>query len=133
MRLVGSHSLCVGIRTLDRPARSLVAISGVPRGSLGCSTSPPPRNFQGPPKSCQTQSDCEKLKIAEFRTPTPQDVRQKGSKILKLPPVRNLFTLAMKNKLVVIINSLKVAKMKKILLYEMKFLYQITAASRTPD
>ena len=24
-------------------------------------------------------------KIAEFRTPTPQDVRKKGSKILKLP------------------------------------------------
>jgi len=24
------------------------------------------------------------LKIAEFRTPTPQDVRKKGSKILKL-------------------------------------------------
>ena len=25
------------------------------------------------------------VKIAEFRTPTPQDVREKGSKILKLP------------------------------------------------
>jgi len=42
-----------------------------------------------------------------------------GSKFLKLPPVRNCFTLAMTNKLVVIINSLKVPK---ILLYEMKFL-----------
>jgi len=63
------------------------------------------------------------LKIAEFRTPTPQDVRKKKcSKILKLPPVRNSFTLAMTNKLVVIINSLKVPKIKKILLYEMKFL-----------
>jgi len=40
-----------------------------------------------------------------------QDVWKKGSKILKLPPVRNCFTLAMKNKLVVIINSLKVPKM----------------------
>ena len=47
---------------------------------------------------------------------------KKGSKILKLPPVRNWFTLAMTNKLVVIINSLKVPKIKKILLYEMKFL-----------
>ena len=37
-------------------------------------------------------------------------------------PVRNCFTFAMKNKLVVIINSLKVPKIKKILLYEMKFL-----------
>jgi len=63
------------------------------------------------------------LKIAEFRTPTPQDVREKkGSKILKLPPVRNCFTLAMTNKLVVTINSLKVPKIKKILRYEMKLL-----------
>ena len=78
---------------------------------------------EGPPKSRQTQPDREKLlKIAEFRTPTPQDVRKKGSKILKLPPVRNCFTLAMTNKLVVIINILKVPKIKKILLYEMKFL-----------
>jgi len=34
----------------------------------------------------------------------------------------NSFTLTMTNKLVVIINSLKVLKIKKILLYEMKFL-----------
>jgi len=47
------------------------------------------------------------LKIAEYRTPVPQDVREKGSEILKLPPVRNCFTLTMANKLVVIINSLK--------------------------
>ena len=52
----------------------------------------------------------------------PEDVRKKGSKILKLPPVGNCFTLAMTNKLVVIINSLKVPKVKKSLLYEMKFL-----------
>ena len=58
---------------------------------------------------------------------------KKGSKILKLPPVRNCFTLAMTDKLVVIINSLKVPKIKKLLLYEMKFLVQITAASRTAD
>jgi len=62
------------------------------------------------------------LKIAEFKTPTPQDVRKKGSKILKLPSVRNCFTLAMTNKLVVIMDSLKVPKINKILLYEMKFL-----------
>jgi len=79
---------------------------------------PPPRNSEAPPKSFQTQPNCVKLlKIAEFRTPTPQDVRKKGSKILKLPPVRNCFTLAITNKMVVIINSLK-----KMLLYEMKYL-----------
>ena len=54
-------------------------------GGLGCSNDPP-RNYEGPQKSCQTQPDLWKLlKIAEFRTPTPQDVREKGSKILKLP------------------------------------------------
>ena len=53
------------------------------------------------------------LKIAGFRTPTPQDVREKGSKILKLPPVHNCFTLTMIKKLVVIINSLKYQKLRK--------------------
>jgi len=62
------------------------------------------------------------LKIAEFRTPTHQDVRKKGNKILKRPPVRNCFTLAMTNKLVVVIDSLKLPKIKNILLYKMKFL-----------
>ena len=62
------------------------------------------------------------LKIDEFRMPTHQDVWKKGSKILKLPPVHNCFTLPMANKLVVIMNSLKVPKINKILLYEMKFL-----------
>jgi len=54
--------------------------------------------------------------------PTPQDFRKKDSKIQKVPSVRNCFTLAMTNKLVVIVNSLKVTKIKKMLLYEMKFL-----------
>ena len=59
---------------------------------------------------------------------------KKGSKTLNLPPVRNCFTLAMTKKLVVIISTLKVPKIKKMLLYEMKFIvYQITAASRTTD
>jgi len=62
------------------------------------------------------------VKIVEFRTPTPQDVRKKDSKILKLPRFAIFFTLAMTNKLVVIVNSLKIPKIKKFLLYEMKFL-----------
>jgi hypothetical protein len=36
--------------------------------------------------------------------------------------VRSCFTFAMTNTLVVIIKSLKVPKIKKVLLYEMKFL-----------
>ena len=65
--------------------------------------------------------------------PTPQDVRKKGSEILKLPSVRNCFTLAMTNKLVVIINSLKVPKIKTLLLYEMKFLLRNYSCLRNPD
>ena len=114
-----SCALCEG--HMFRPS-VVLAIAQWRTGGGGRGFNPPPRNSEDPPKWCQTQPDCEKLlKIAEFRTPTPQDVRIKGSKILKLPPVRNCFTLAMTNKLVVIINSLKVPKIKKILLYEMKF------------
>ena len=95
--------------------------SGVPKGGggLGGVQTPHPRNSKIVPDSTRLW---KLLKIAEFRTPAPQDVRKKGSKTLKLPPVRSCFTLAMTNKLVVIINSLKVPKIKKTLLYEMKFL-----------
>ena len=34
------------------------------------------------------------LKIAEFRTPTPQDIREKGSKFLKLPYGSQLFYIS---------------------------------------
>ena len=40
--------------------------------------------------------------------------------------------LAMKNELVVIINSLKVPKIKKILLYEMKFLVPTYSCLQNP-
>jgi len=43
---------------------------------------------------------------------------KKGSKILKLLPVRNCFTLTVTNKLVVIINILKYQKLRKF--YYMK-------------
>ena len=60
--------------------------SGVPKGGVWGVQTPPPRNSEGPPKSGQTQPDLWKLlKIAEFRTPTPQDAWKKGSEILKLP------------------------------------------------
>jgi len=90
---------------------------------LGVFNPPPPEI----PKALQNRAKLNPIvktvkKLVEFRTPTHQDVWIKGSKILKLPPVRNCFTLAMTNKLVVIINSLKVPKIRKILLYEMKFL-----------
>jgi len=48
--------------------------------------SPPPPKFRRPSKIVPNAIRLwELLKIAEFRTTTPQDVRQKGSKILKLP------------------------------------------------
>jgi len=82
---------------------------------------PPPSKFRSPFKIVANSPRLWKLlKIVEFRRPTPQDVRKKGSKIRKLPPVRNCFTLAKTNKLVVIINNLKVPKMKKSLPNEMK-------------
>ena len=85
--------------------------------------SPPPPKFRRSSKIVPNSTRLWKLlKIAEIRTPTPQDVRKKGSKILKLPSVRNCFILAMTNKLVVIINSLRVPKINKILLFEMKYL-----------
>ena len=56
------------------------------RSEGGWGVQTPPPNSEGPPKLCQTQLDLRKLlKVAEFRTPTPQEVRKKGSKILKLP------------------------------------------------
>ena len=69
--------------------------SGVPRGVWG-SNPPPPRNSEVLTKSNRIANWAENVswsysnilissKIAEFRTPTPQDVRKKGSKILKLP------------------------------------------------
>jgi len=64
--------------------------------------------------------------------PTPQDVWKKDSKILKLPPVRNCFTLAMTNKLVVTTNSLKLPKIKKILLYEIKYLVPNYSCLQSP-
>jgi len=58
---------------------------------------------------------------------------KKCSKILKLPPVPNCFTLTITNKLVVIINSLKYQQLRKFYYMKLNFLYQITAALRTPD
>jgi len=81
------------------------------RGGFGGVRTPLPK-FRRPSKIVPNSNQSWKLfKIVEFRPPTSQDVWKKGSKILKLPPVSNFFTLAMTNKLVVI-----------IFLYEMKFL-----------
>ena len=104
--------------------------SGVPRGE-GSTPSPlPPWNSDGPPKSCQTQPDRENCqKLLKFRTPTPQDIWKKGGKILKLPSVRNCFTLAMTNKLVVIIKVSNYQKLLRFYYMKWNFLCEITAAS----
>jgi len=59
----------------------MTQVSGVP------GSNPPPPEI---PKALQNRAKLNPTvkivkKIAEFRTPTPQDVRKKGSKILKLP------------------------------------------------
>ena len=58
--------------------------SGVPRGVWGVQPYPPeiPKALQNRAK---INSIVKTVKTAEFRTPTSQDVRKKGSKILKLP------------------------------------------------
>ena len=54
-------------------------------GGLGVQP-PSPEILMALQNRAKTQPDLWKLlKIAEFRTPAPQDVREKGSKILKLP------------------------------------------------
>jgi len=112
---------------------SISHVSGVTRGGLG-GVEPLPPKLRRPSKIVPNSTRLWKLfKIAEFRTPTPQDVRKKSSKILKLLPVHNCFTLAMTNKLVVIINGLKVPKSKQILLYEMKFLVPNYSCLQNPS
>jgi hypothetical protein len=56
-------------------------------GVWGVQAAPPP-NFRRPSKLVPNSTRLWKLlKIAEFKTPTPRDVRKKGSKILKLPRI----------------------------------------------
>jgi len=88
------------------PLKKIYPQGGSGGGGFGGYPPPPPKVWR-PSKIVPNSTQLWKLlKIAEFRTPTPQDVQKKGCKILKLLLVRNCFALAMTNKLVVIINSL---------------------------
>jgi len=56
------------------------------RGGFGGFKLTPLPKFRRPSKIVPNSTRlCKLLKIAEFRTATPQDIREKGSKILKLP------------------------------------------------
>ena len=126
LRKKGSTATLVDAKEAgEKPSRT----SGVPGG-----VQTPPPKFRRPSKIVPNSTRLWKLlKIAEFRTPTHPDIQKKGSKIRKLPPVRNCFTLAMTNKLVVIIIVLKYQKLRKFYYMKWNFLYQITAAFRTPE
>jgi len=101
-------------------------------GVLGCQTPPPPK-FGRPSKIVPNSTRLRKLlNLLNFGRQHPKMLGKKGSKILKLPPVRICFTFATTNKFVAIINSLKVPKIKKILLYEMKFLIQNYGCLQNP-
>jgi len=50
---------------------------------LGCSN--PPKIVKALQNRAKLNPIVKTVKVAEFRKPTPQDVRKKGSKILKLP------------------------------------------------
>ena len=62
---------------------SNILFSGVPRGGLGCS--PPPQIPMAFQNRAKLNLIVKTVKNTEFRMPTPQDVRKKGGKILKLP------------------------------------------------
>ena len=66
---------------------SSLVTSGVPRAGRGGFGvfKPPPKSRRPSKMVLNSTLLCKLLKIAEFRTPTPQDIRKKGSKILKLP------------------------------------------------
>jgi len=99
----------------------------------GGSQPSPPEIPKAPPNRAKLNPIVKTVKkLLNLGRQHPQDVRKKGSIILKLLPVRSCFTLAMTNKLVVIINSLKVPKIKKILLYEMKVLVPNYNCLQTP-
>jgi len=96
---------------------------GAPGGGWVVSPPPPPEISKALQNRAKLNPIVKTVKNCwTWDANTPRCSGKKGSKILKLPPVRYGFTLAMTNKLVVIINSLKVPKINEILLYEMKFL-----------
>ena len=73
-------TLCSSLYIADQVSHPSVAYRG---GVLGVQTPP---KFWRPSKIVPNSTRLWKLlKIAEFRTPTPQDVRKKGSNIPKLP------------------------------------------------
>ena len=76
---------CCWRNSYHKNAVHLTLHSGIPRGGFGVFKPPLPK-FWRPSKIVPNSTWLWKLlKIAEFRTPPPQDVRKKGSKILKLP------------------------------------------------
>ena len=64
--------------------KCMFGTSGILRGGVWGVQIPPeiPKALQN---CAKLNPICGNLKIAEFRTPAPQDVRKKGNKILKLP------------------------------------------------
>jgi len=61
-----------------------MSISGVPREGFGGFNSPPPETLKALQNRAKLNPIVKTVKIAEFWMPTPQDVRKKGSEILKL-------------------------------------------------
>ena len=59
--------------------------SGVPRRGGSNTSSSPPEILKAIQNRAKLNPIVKTDKIAEFRTLTPQDVRKKGSKVLKLP------------------------------------------------
>jgi len=87
---------------------------------------PPLCNFNGHERNVHQRHHTAEIieLIARTSIVRPTGVSNCGSHMHRSssPSPVSCFTLAMTSKLVVIINSLKVSKIKKVLLYEMKFL-----------
>ena len=79
LRLVTSRAFTLTLRSCKRYCIVLFIDlrSGVPKGRFG--------EVQTPLRNSEGTRLWKLLKIAECRTPAPQDVSKKGSKILKLP------------------------------------------------
>jgi len=72
------HAILTETLACFLPGRAKDLSSGVPRGGLEVQTPPPPK-LRRPSKTVPNATRLWKLlKIYEFRTPTPQDVRKKG-------------------------------------------------------
>jgi hypothetical protein len=86
LRRESTAARLLGLWVRIPPGAWMSVCGGVPRGGVWGVQTPPAPKFWRPTKIVPNATRLWKLlKIPEFRTPTPQHVWKKGSKILKPP------------------------------------------------